>query len=1046
MVPIMLVVKKEINELNVFSDLNNWFLLRHAISINYNYYLTLILPKESLKSKELNENSLLLNIFKFNNTIFNEMYKYEFIYLDNNKVKIIICNQNINNFEFIISLEELNYSLYCLIQILSFLSTLDLKSKLFYLWTMEIDVDIKFHVVLKIDLLDLNFLQKNLLQWNVNLNLNISLQIIEDKIKIFNYIFKLPILIGNDSELSEISLNEYKLVYYKISNNVFDLLFDRKFSMDNLNKFIKIINSLQINLGTKEKQEMLELYNLERSIKYQENTKHFYSYFGRIINNNLLFKFFSFLTRPLNEEKSQFVYKLMREDINNKIKLKGKKYAIKVYNQFLVSLSIFLYVSFRQKIEKREHNFLKQIGKIFLSLVWKNVINKYINYILEKEKDKKLNKFEVLEIIEYSLGSIICLWIKRNYSFLFTIELIRSDGISKYKVNFNDNNKVIKRLKVTRKKIYGNCPLIVKPKKWNLEKTIASENFSGGLLLNNKQFKIPLGKSKKNNILKFNTGHFIESINYLQNTAYELDTYMFDYVSNLSKETINKIILLEKELFLNVDDDNLSSQEIQSIKSKYDSWKRVLNVCKAFITLQKLYFTYQVDFRGRIYPWSDFLNYQSNKLSRSLLRFYKKKVVSNEGIYWLKISTVRKFIGNKYKSADTIIKYYDDILKKKIEIWIFEKKEEFFWLEADEPLLFLAHLFEWKRYYFSNKDNFYSGFIIYMDATCSGSQIVSLLLGIDKYAASLNLIKSKSNDLIGDYYSQIISDFLTYCCSNKYNKHKFYLLLLNMNDNQRRKLLKNIIMTINYGLTKRGLLLKFKSLLYDLNFIDKWSDYTINKFVNIFYDFLNNLVLVNCFNVLLKIAKYYISNNKDIVYNTSQKGFILKENEADISVKFPYFIKQRYKMRFSLKKGKKRNEKRGTLVFSSDERDSRKELRALRANLIHHLDSVIIYSLLLKLKKEQSLIKVVVIHDCFGITLHDISKFNIQYRQVLKELFQDTDSFINFLNFLIKDLNNKNVKNEILLQEILNEIEYLKRNYKKLLIDDIENSFYILFP
>lgn len=96
--------------------------------------------------------------------------------------------------------------------------------------------------------------------------------------------------------------------------------------------------------------------------------------------------------------------------------------------------------------------------------------------------------------------------------------------------------------------------------------------------------------------------------------------------------------------------------------------------------------------------------------------------------------------------------------------------------------------------------------IIYFDASCSGSQIISLLFNIDIYAKDLNLTKSTEKDVIGDMYSKVIEQFEDYLLLN--NKKLLDDLKNLMEYKIRRKFYKYIIMTLNYGLTKSGLFLK----------------------------------------------------------------------------------------------------------------------------------------------------------------------------------------------------------------------------------------------
>jgi hypothetical protein len=50
-------------------------------------------------------------------------------------------------------------------------------------------------------------------------------------------------------------------------------------------------------------------------------------------------------------------------------------------------------------------------------------------------------------------------------------------------------------------------------------------------------------------------------------------------------------------------------------------------------------------------------------------------------------------------------------------------------------------------------------FTIYFDATCSGSQLITLLLGVDDYVKDLNLAATTECDELKDYYLKIIEGY-----------------------------------------------------------------------------------------------------------------------------------------------------------------------------------------------------------------------------------------------------------------------------------------------
>jgi len=62
-----------------------------------------------------------------------------------------------------------------------------------------------------------------------------------------------------------------------------------------------------------------------------------------------------------------------------------------------------------------------------------------------------------------------------------------------------------------------------------------------------------------------------------------------------------------------------------------------LQVAEEFQHEQAIYFPYNMDFRGRVYPIPPNLNHLGSDMSRSLLVFQEKRPLGKNGLRWLKI-------------------------------------------------------------------------------------------------------------------------------------------------------------------------------------------------------------------------------------------------------------------------------------------------------------------------------------------------------------------------------------------------------------------------
>jgi len=89
-----------------------------------------------------------------------------------------------------------------------------------------------------------------------------------------------------------------------------------------------------------------------------------------------------------------------------------------------------------------------------------------------------------------------------------------------------------------------------------------------------------------------------------------------------------------------------------------------------------------------------------------------------------------------FNSAEEMIKYFDNELENKI----LKYRTNFLWLEAEDKWGFLNCCLEYEKYLLFG-ESYTTGMPIYFDATCSGSQLVSLLFGLSEYKKELNLEK-----------------------------------------------------------------------------------------------------------------------------------------------------------------------------------------------------------------------------------------------------------------------------------------------------------------
>src|SRR5437667_1449936 len=188
------------------------------------------------------------------------------------------------------------------------------------------------------------------------------------------------------------------------------------------------------------------------------------------------------------------------------------------------------------------------------------------------------------------------------------------------------------------------------------------------------------------------------------------------------------------------------------------------------------------------------MNPQSDHIGRALIEFADGKPLgNNRGVYWLAIHLANCYWKKKKVSF------------KKRRAWVQANEQEIldfaanplrmhrFWIEADQPWLFLAACLEWKRYK-EEGPGMISHLPISMDGSCNGYQHLSAM-GLDPIGGrATNLLPFDDPEDIYQWVSDLV------CRRLERDSSEAARQLLAIMD---RELAKNATMTTPYGVTLR---------------------------------------------------------------------------------------------------------------------------------------------------------------------------------------------------------------------------------------------------
>nr|ADO51620.1 rnapol [Moniliophthora roreri] len=382
-------------------------------------------------------------------------------------------------------------------------------------------------------------------------------------------------------------------------------------------------------------------------------------------------------------------------------------------------------------------------------------------------------------------------------------------------------------------------PMITKPKIW-------SQDNIGGYLLD--EFN---ELNKNNEIVRSN--HYLKNqsrvsetqettVNYLNSIPFEINETMLSYlIEEWNKE--NSIIFKNYNKLHHLsayENDKLDSEtkiEIIQHNSLYWNYSNIINIA-LLMKNNTIYLPTFLDFRGRIYPTPNYLNYQGSDIARSLLLF---KNVGNKVNYDSTVNEIlesfisKELILNKLNDIDYVklylsnvyglnklnrrnrIRWFDDNIDDILDLLNNNIKEfnDKYFIKAKEPAQFISTLFEYNK--FIKKEIKEIKTPILFDATCSGVQHLSALTTDLDICKLVNLIEATKDEP---------SDFYNFCIKNILNnienlpetdslfKSKISKIDLS------RKMLKHSIMTVPYNVTNIGIADKIAEY-FDKEFISK---------------------------------------------------------------------------------------------------------------------------------------------------------------------------------------------------------------------------------
>lgn len=195
------------------------------------------------------------------------------------------------------------------------------------------------------------------------------------------------------------------------------------------------------------------------------------------------------------------------------------------------------------------------------------------------------------------------------------------------------------------------------------------------------------------------------------------------FISHDVKDAIADVINSLNEIPLRLDPFIMQcdEHEFKPKKKKFKQFHKEVEKHKKiykYYADKEFYLLWKVDKRLRMYCAGNAINVQGYDYKRALINSAEEEVLTERGLYWLKIAACNAFdemVGNTAMSKRT----YEERLE-----WTEKYIDSVDWRKADKPFMFKK-----LRHYIHKGVGYSSGVMVEFDSSSSGSQILSTIAG-----------------------------------------------------------------------------------------------------------------------------------------------------------------------------------------------------------------------------------------------------------------------------------------------------------------------------
>ncbi|KAH1174492.1 DNA-directed RNA polymerase, mitochondrial [Mauremys mutica] len=381
------------------------------------------------------------------------------------------------------------------------------------------------------------------------------------------------------------------------------------------------------------------------------------------------------------------------------------------------------------------------------------------------------------------------------------------------------------------------------------------------------------------------------------------------------------------------------------------------------------WFPHNMDFRGRTYPCPPYFNHLGSDITRAILLFAEGKPLGARGLDWLKIHLINLTGLKKKNSLRERLAYANEIMEEILDSADNPLTGRKWWMDTDEPWQALACCMEIATALRSPDPTAYiSHFPIHQDGSCNGLQHYAAL-GRDVIGAtSVNLMPCDSPQDVYSGVAQQVEEF------RKQDAQEGMKVAQVLDGFISRKVVKQTVMTVVYGVTRYGGRLQIEKRLKEIDgfpqeYVWEASHYLVQQ--------------------VFSSLKEMFSGTREIqIWLTESARFIAKSgNTVEWVTPLGLPIVQPYHRAKSTVLNSTMQTLSLNVRFDANQKpDTVKQKNAFPPNFIHSLDST--HMMLTALHCHRRGLTFVSVHDCYWTHALTVDVMN----QVCREQFVELHS------------------------------------------------------